>query len=456
MPRPAMPLLWAVLIAVAASAVAAGPPATTSVADGGTTALVRQLGADDEADRSAAQRQLVDLGVSANDALRRAAETDADPEVRSRAASALAEIADREASGPTLITLHVHGAAAADVLATLGERAHADIAHSFFDPAGAPPVVTIDADRRPFWDVMADVCGQTGLCPLADDPDRRTVRLVNADRNWITAAPHAVVGPFWVGVTSVYRMSSVDLAGPAVADDHFLARLMVLAEPKLVVTQVSPLAVREATDNAGHSLAPPGRAGGGAARPAASRLPARTVEARLVYPADHPGTRIATLAGDLTVTLAQGARRFEADDVLGRPTVTRPVPGVHVRVAAAKLSPDDLYQVTVECVREGLADAPWSAMVNRVADVSVEDAAGHALSPLGWTTDAGNGRSTFKATGLFSGGNPPGDPMLNQALAAAGAKLPPAAGPPRRVVWAVADRFKVVTVPVAFHDLPMP
>ena len=473
--------LAACTVAVAASAVRAGLPTTVPAttqsaaaasqpagADADVAALVRQLGADEEADRAAAQQQLVDLGTTATDALRAAADHDGDPEVRSRSAAALAQIRDRDTNGPTLITLHVRGGDVRTVLGQIGQQAHTDIGDAIRN-FGAPRVatLTLDEDRRPFWDVMADVCGQLNVCPmLTDAPNHDPLRLIPTTRNWMTAGPHQVVGPFWIGMAGLYRLTSVDLSGPPVTSDTFLARLIVFPEPKLVVTQISPLEVRTATDDAGNSLVPPTSAVGAAARMVgrmAGRLPSRTVEARLQYPAGHAGRRIATLTGDLTVTLAQGAQRFEADDVMTHPTVTRPLPGVKVRVAVSHSGPRLYYQVTIECTRDGMPDPQWYAMTNRVNDLSLADAAGRALAPAtSWTIDAGNTDTSFKASCLY-GQSAVGNPLMNRMAIVGGVggnnpamAVPPPPGDPVRIVWNVAARFKVVTVPVSFHDLPMP
>lgn len=443
-------------VATAATAAAATRPARADVAS-----LVRQLGADEETDREAAQQRLVDQGPAAVDALTVAAAGDADPEVRTRAAAALAQIRDLVANGPSLLTLHDHDADPAAVLGEIGDQAHVRLSGTVGGFGRGRQRVSIDADRRPFWDVLADVCGQLDVCPvLADPPNHGTMRLTPFARNWMRpGGPHEVVGPFWIGVAGISRQSWVDLSGPPLTEDLFLARLLVYPEPKLVVTQISPLVLREARDDAGNSLVPPPVAGRNLFRPA-GRQPTLTVEVRLKYPADHAGHRIATLAGDLTVTLAQGARRFEAVDVLTHPSVTGPLPGVVIRVGA-KMQGPSYYQVTVECVRVGLADDQWQAMTNRVGDLVVEDAAGRSLSPLQWSPDGGNSDTTFKATGLFTR-TQMNNLLINRAAAVAGGNAPaaiappPPAGEPAKVVWNVAARFKVVTIPVAFHDLPMP
>ncbi len=482
-PRPA----WAAtgLVAVLAAVAASGQPATSQPASGPTSQpaatapataaatqpddadvarLIRQLGADEGTDRDAAQQQLVDRGTIAEDALTAAAARDPDPEVRARSAAALGQIRDHLAYGPTLLTIHDDSGDPAAVLKEIGRQAQVKLVGVWNGAVARPDQrLTLDVDRRPFWDVMTDVCRQLNVCPLsADPPNSSTMRLFPANnRNWLTGdSPHQVVGPFWVGVTALHRLSSVEWPG-ATTNDTFFARLMVCPEPKLVVTQISPLTVREATDDAGHSLLPPpavahlARPGWRAVPSAASRGPVRTVEAWLQYPADHPGRRIVTLAGDLNVTLAQGSQRFEAADVMTRPTVVQPLPGVAVRVSAVRSGPA-YYQVTVECGRAGMADARWAAMTNRVSDLAVEDAAGRRLTPVQWTVDVGNSDQVFKATAVFSKNAPVNLLMNRMAAAGVPAAAPPQPGDPARVIWNVAARFKVVTVPVAFHDLPMP
>ena len=457
--RPGGPVQRGAVALLSLMAVSAAPPASRPVTspsvDPAVASLVRQLRADADADRSAAQQGLVDLGTTAIDALR-VASHDADPEVRTRAMAALAQIDERLTNGPTLISLHVADADARAVFARIGDAAHAELIAPLPTALGlGKSRVTIDADRRPFWDVFADACGQAGLCPLLDGPRPDAIRLVAADRNWMRSSPRQIVGPFWVSVAGVYRLSSVDLSGPPTTDEQFLARLVVFAEPKLTVTQVSPLAVREATDDAGHSLVPPtANPVARALARAATRLPARTVEARLKYPADgRAGRRIATLAGDLAITLARGAQPFEVDDLMGRPTVTRSLPGVRARVGVVRADAD-AYRVTIDCRRDQVPDDAWYAMVNRVGDLAVLDDAGRPLTPLGWTLDSANTLLSFKATGLFAR-TAAADVRLTAPPTSA-ATVPAPTGEPRKISWAVATRFKVVVVPVEFHDLPMP
>ncbi len=221
--------------------------------------LIKQLGSDDADDRDSAQKQLVEMGQQVAAKLKQAAENDEDPEIRSRASAALAQMKDSQDNGTSLITLHRKDATAQDALDAIGQQAHVHFLG--FGAGGLAPriaarTVTIDAEKKPFWDVMGEVCTQLNVCPTLDTPGRNAMRLFPVARNWISKSPHEVVGPYWVGVAGLYRARSIDLMGPASVDDQFSISLIVYPEPKLSVTQMSGLKLKEVTDDAGNSLLP--------------------------------------------------------------------------------------------------------------------------------------------------------------------------------------------------------
>lgn len=467
------------------SAPAATGPATTRAATRAATRpspavldLIRRLGGDDQQDRDAAQQRLVAVAEedpAVVDALRQAAADNPDPETRGRAAAAIALIRDHDANDATPITLHLTHASAADAFAQLGKQARAEFGSMLpgmpliAGPGGpANRTVTIDADRQPFWVVMADACTQLGLCPMRDMPGRNRIRLfpTAAGRNWMTAAPHQIVGPFWVSAVGLSRSKSITLVGDRpTTDDQFWARFVVFAEPKLVVTQMSGFNLVEATDDAGNNLLPPPSAApaaaaafGGVLSLRSARYDPRTAEARLAYPPENPGKRIALLRGEVAVTLGQDVHRLEAENLLATvATITRPLPGCVVRLGLSK--PAGLaanYSATLQVTRDGMADAQWYAMVNRFNDIVIEDADGRPLTCYSWSLDSpDNGEQTVKGTGMFTRTMFSSSPV-NRAAAAGPVAVPQTVGEPARLVWNVVSRFKTVTVPVTFKDLPMP
>jgi hypothetical protein len=392
--------------------------------------------------------------------LKKAAQDSDDPEIRTRAAAALAQMKDHQDNDVSLITLHKKDAPAQEVLDAIGAQAHAQFIGSGF--AGLAQQVTnrtlsIDADNKPFWDVLTDACTQLNVCPVLDSPVRNSMRLFPVARNWIAQSPHQIVGPYWIGVAGVYRTRSIDLMGPQSIDDQFSIRLIVYPEPKLAVTQMSDLKLLEATDDAGNSLMPRPQAQLQAlamtsAMMRASRPLSHTIDSKLSYP-DQPGKRIALLRGEVTVMIAQGLQRYEVDDVLGTPKATNPLTHCTVKATVTKSGTgvSNFYSVTIECTRDGLSDEKWTAMINRMSDITLEDADGHALLPLqmiptAMTDTTFTGRCIFSRTAI--GGLARGPAFLQQP----DAKI----GEPKKLVWNVATNLKPVTVPILFKDLPMP
>jgi hypothetical protein len=449
-------------------------PATMPVAapaTAGIDQLINQLGSDSSDERDLAQKKLVDAGRAALPALTKAAESSTDPEIRSRAAAALAQLKEHDDNDVSLITVHMKNAPAQDVLNAISSQAHAQIT-SFATGrvAGADTRdITIDADNKPFWDVMSDVCGQLNVCPMTvDTPGKAQLRLMSANRNWMLA-PHEVVGPFWIGAASVFRARTIDLMGTPNIDDQFTVRLLIFPEPKLAVAQISDLTLKEATDDAGHSLIPTGQAhrpmamGLGLALTNARLMGGQanhTIETRLSYP-DHPGTKIAVLRGEVQVQLGQDVQQYIIDDVMGTPKVTNPLKNCTVKITCTKPSERaDTYLVTLAATREGLSDDQWAALTSRMNQVTLEDADGHELNPLNHIMGMGSSDSSFKTTLYFSSStNALGvvaAGIINGGIGVAGNAVAGKTGAPKKLTWNVATTLKTVKVPVELKDLPMP
>jgi len=429
-----------------ASIATTAPSANSNVVDN----LIKQLGSDSAQDRDSAQKQLVDLGQTAIPALKKAADDNDDPEIRSRAAAALAQFKDLDANGVSLITLHMQNAPVQDVLNALGTQSHAVLLMTNRIMGGAPAntTVTLNADRKPFWDVMSDVCNQLNVCPMLELSNKNTMQLMATPRNWMAQSPHQVVGPFRINVAGLFRIRSIDLLGPEQVEDQFAVRLQIVPEPKLSVTQMSEFVVKEATDDAGHSLLPHAQATAISHMLHSARQLNHTIESRLAYPPEGAGKRIAILRGEVNVMLAQDVQQFQVEDVLGTPKVINPIPGCKIQATVTRQG-TEMFRVNMQCTRENLTDDQWSAMFNRMNDLSLEDADGHALT--GFTTNtqmASDGNaSSFTATTLFTRSMMGGLPVNRQL---------PKTGDPKKLTWNVATSVKPVVIPVTFKDLPMP
>ena len=424
------------------------PVATSSAVDN----LIKQLGSDDADDRDSAQKQLVGLGQQAIPALKKAADENEDPEIRSRAAAALAQMKDLDSNGVSLITIHVKDAPAQDVFNTIGAQSHATIQTFNTRAMGGAinnPTLTLDAEHKPFWDVMTDVCTQLNVCPMIDlTSNKNTMQLMVTPRNWMAQSPHQIVGPFWVGVTSLYRQRSIDLRGPEQVTDRFAVQLTVLPEPKLSVTKMSEFTVKEAADDAGHSLLPRADTTLANQMLRSARQMNHTIESQLYYPPEGAGKKIAILRGEVNAMVAQDMQQFQIDDVLGTPRITNPLTGCKIDATVTRQG-TDFFRVVLHCSRENLTEDQWSAMYNRMNDLTLEDADGHALTGFQNNNQMteNNGVSSFTANCLFSRNMIGGLPLNRQVVKV---------GDPTKLTWNVATSVKPMLIAVTFKDLPMP
>lgn len=407
--------------------------------------LIGQLASDQWQERESAQQRLVALGPGAIDALTAAANrADADPETRTRAAAALVAIHQLDTDGPTLLTMHFKDAPAQQVLDSIEAQAH-----TRFNTEGflLPPsrTLSVEADRRPFWEVMGQVCTELGLAPTYEDRSSNQIRLQRSPQNWLTRAPHQFVGPFVVSVLDVHRSRRIDLTGTRGLDDRFGVQMVLNPEPKVTVTTVSRLDLRAATDDAGNSLLPP--TGAAAARfiSYGSSRPAQQIEVPLLYP-EKPGSRITVLRGRFQVGIGQDIRRFQVDELLGTMKVTTPIAdGPAIEVQASK-STGDTCILTVTLKRNGQPLDRWQAMTNHVANIALEDSDGNRMSTNGWSGSGGD--DEFKYTGHYRQTQFPA--RFGQALG------PKRLGEPTRLVWDVPTKVKTIKLDIEFRDLPMP
>jgi hypothetical protein len=383
-------------------------------------------------DADAAMEKLVDRGLAELPALRSAARSDANPQVRVRAAALVAEILDRDADGATAVTVHLDQSNAGEAWGAIASQGRCRIAG--LRTAFKDRKINLDWQGDSFWSVVTDLCGKTGVDPVVDSPPDHTLTLFPSPHNWLADAPHEVVGPYWVGVVGVDRRRSIPLLEGAPAEDAFDVRLIVYAEPKLSIAAVSDLIVESATDDQGHPLQPQP-----AVRPVVDRPTGHTVVGHLRYPA-HPGKTISEIRGRVVILLAEANQRFRIDDVLGKPVPDNPIAGCDITATVTAAAggtggAGGMYRVSLVCDRQEMDDDRWRTMLDGLDDLQLCDAYGKPLRSLPWTPGEKNSPVRFEAAGLFA---------RDQC------------GEPRTLNWEIASRLKPVDVPVRFHNLPMP
>jgi hypothetical protein len=124
---------------------------------------------------------------------------------------------------------------------------------------------------------------------------------------------------------------------------------------------------------------------------------------------------------------------------------------------------NETYHVAIQCVRDGLDDDQWAALVSRTNTITLEDADGHPLTSYSYILGGSATETTYTTQAYFSrnpavgvgaiGGLAGG--LVGGAPAGAAA-APTKIGEPKRLTWNVATTLKSVKVPVSFKDLPMP
>ncbi len=425
--------------------------ATTQPAPANISQFIAQLGSDSAKVRDTAQQRLTDIGVPAEPELKKAAADNEDPEIRSRAAAILSQLSEQTQIQPTLITLHTKSAGPQEVLNLIGDQAHAHLTVVGLSPP-TPTLpghtVTIDADQQPFWEVMINVCGQLNICPNVAFNENNAMMFRPAWENWMAKSPHQIVGPYWVSVQSLTHTRISALAGDPVIHDQFTVNMIVFAEPRLVVTHYSDFNVEEATDDAGHSMMP-------RPLPPNIHLPMRraqnmnhSLEFALAYPQEQAGSKIAILRGNIDAVVAQDFQQYQIDDCLGTPVVNNPLQGADVQFHVVPQGSE--YHVDLKCTRGKLPQDQWTALVNCMSGLTLENGQGHALTvvrPLSMhsMSDA-PGLEFFSADATF---------LNNSPISATQSATSEAAGP-LRLRWNFPQSFKTMKIEATFKDLQMP
>jgi hypothetical protein len=432
--------------------------------------LVDQLGSPRFADREAATSALEKLGTPAIAALRTGTES-RDLEIRTRAAAILRKAEGALLTQATLVWLNFDGTPLPDVVRTLRQRSGMSIA---LVPERLPRwslerVTLSEPEPLPFWQVVDRLCATAGLHADLEAhglSNRGGTTLGLASRANQPLYPTSDHGPFRISLIELEFRHRVGYATvptrrpPARAEQprppalaarprattsvQCLARLQVMAEPRLGLSQNGPLQLLEANDDHGNSLLPPA-AMPVSLTPAAGYLGSScrsslNLQAPLRRP-DNPGTTISVLRGTvplrvvarrpnpLIVPLASAAgRTFEHGDL-------------HVAVHEVRSEPNTRHRQIELTVRVDRPDAqPGGDAVSSVDAGARVDALEHHLEviddrgePLPWvqtTVDVEASRVTLTIAG-------------------------PAGGEPREVrCYGLAET--TVTVPFTFRDIPMP
>jgi hypothetical protein len=314
--------------------------------------------------RERATDRLVGLGDQAKARLAELAEGSSDQEVRTRAQAALRRIEDEALTGASLVTLRLSNVPAGEALAQLGRQARATIALEPPDLLGkSAKSVSLNVERRPFWEVMESLSAQTDLEVTSVTRHNREIGLgvTAGGTDWMDK-PITLAGPLLIRADRLSRVSTTRLKPPRGTTEEFTVSLTVFAEPKLRVLDYSQsLRLIEAVDERGNSLVPPEDPDGLASNADVFGNPREGYTSRWDVGATlhHPkgtGKQIKRLRASTTVLVETRAAVLDVPLSTARNT-THTVGGVRVAVRNV-----DSSRAELSIFRDGRTDAEWYAV----------------------------------------------------------------------------------------------
>ena len=376
--------------------------------------------------RRRAMDELIQLGDDAGPRIQDLLQRDLDREGLKNLQVVRRQIEDNRILGPSLITLHLKDATPRQVVAELSRQCAGALPTEpedlWWKEADAPRL-TLDYDRRPFWEVVRDLAPRLCIDYLSTDPNEILIRRASTRAQQVTSTTGAFL--FTANVISFRNRMNVELA--------------VYGEPKIVILRSLDLKVQRATDAQGNGLIPQtgrffGRRGWPGRR---MRGGSRQIFTPFQRPPDG-GTQIGRYQGELTVVVQTRAGRWEITDPLSMSPDTRLIDSVPITIDGLTPSGDS-YELQV-----GLPYG-WStgSTTDEVMELlrkhlSILDEAGHPLS-LG-VVDSRITNDGTEITASFARSTQPGG-------------IKP--GKPAKIVWLVPDETRRLTVPFDFKDIPV-
>lgn len=388
---------------------------------------VDDLASELAAKREKAQVELVAAGQDAVPALNKLLETTKNPEARDQAKLALKQIGENHRMGATLVTLHVKDMHPREALAALEKQSGMSfrmLTESDWGGRGEVKPVTVDAERRPYWEVFRSICQQAGLSLR----EFGMLRLI-PEKPSNFDGPNCVSGPFFIEATSAYYNydRSVGYArNDRSTSERLSVTLGVYPEPKLRGVQYyQRITITHAVDEKGNDMA------------AKVTYPDQWSNGREVIegygvqlkPSKESGGTLKKLAGSFRVRLAAGTEKWELPNVLAAKGKEKQIGDVLLSVKEARR---DKQTITLNLSAQSpSARRDVSSRSSRSAVLIV------ALSP--------SGKEITRHTLTLNGGS--GGVSMSFTAQEDG---------PVKLVWEVPTETKEIEVPFEFTDLPLP
>jgi hypothetical protein len=385
--------------------------------------ILRQLNASNWRQRQETVRQLVELGPGAQPVLRELVRRDLDLEARKNIELALAQIEESRLMGPSLITLHVKDASPAEVFANLSRQCGSPLPtwpDKLWDESNWHRL-TLDYDRRPFWQVIGELGKQLQVDYLTTEPQE------------IRIARDSGHPPGGISISGAFLVT----ADPIVFRNGMNIELSVYGEPKVVVTRAVSFKLERAEDDHGNPLLPQT-----SRRMFGRRF--RTGSRQLPMPFQRPleeVNRIGRLKGTLNIVVQTATNTWQVHDPATMSATTRLVDSVPVTLESffpARAGGEGFElqaALPVGFNSRGTQDEITELIRKRM---KVLDENGHALS-LSMVDSRGTNEGA-EITADFTPVNPPGGGRV---------------GTPAKIVWEIPAETRQLVVPFDFKDLPI-
>jgi hypothetical protein len=337
---------------------------------------------------------------------------------------------------PTLVTLHERDASLETLLLQLTRQSPVIIrSHNLT----APPI-TIDADKRPLWEVIRRICADAKAAP-ADINASGIITLVGeTDEQW-GHRPAVIAGPALFVADQITHSRSATAAGQN-PSHTFSISINAWIDPAATVLQYSPeLRLLNALDDNGNSLISSNPSSTTTAdADDADAFGQLQFTAPLAWP-KKPGKRIKSFKAAATLWLATKTERWELDDLTKVKNLTKVIAGrryiIH-RVAAN----EDTHRIEVTIHRDGMDQHQWDLLqkLRLAPTLNLYDTQNrplyHTESPVANITDQKLHRTFHLVSSTPTG-------LIDT-------------GPAVKLVWEIPLEFKPVSVEFELNDLPMP
>jgi hypothetical protein len=409
---------------------------SSSADDAQIKRLIEQLSDDNPDVRRKARAALVKLGPAAENAL------EEHLRAREEAESTLSEIEGQQMAAATEVTAHLKDVTAVNALAQLSKLTGYDLRPANVEMFNQSqlPLVSIEADHRPFWEVVQKLCGD-GQIMLQNTgfSNSRTLLFMPSPRfgNMQTMdGPSYLNGAFLFSATVITRSATIQFGAPNQIRKQMNVQIELFLEPKVRITNFAVDADEcQAMDDKGASLKPEGQQGpmmyGGVGTMLNFNVPLKYVE--------QSGGKIANLQGQVKLTVRMGTETAEIADVTKGGEIEKELAGQKITLRAVKQLNPRQYQAQVVFNRGEMAPQVFQqASFQRMQDPGIRlfDDKGREFQYSGMNSQSSDGNSCTLGLMFFA---------VDQEM-----------GQPKKLIWEASRTTREIPVTFKFSDLPLP